>query len=48
MVNDNSLRIGGNFYENMLNFNYLGSLLTNQYCVHGQLKCILKEFLLFT
>ena len=36
------IAVGGNSYEKEKNFEYLGSLLTNQYSIHEEIKCILK------
>ena len=35
-------RIGGNSYEKVKTFKYLGSLLTNQNFIHEEIKCRLK------
>ena len=42
MIANELIKIGGNFYEKLKTFKYLGSLLTNQNYIHEEIKCRIK------
>jgi hypothetical protein len=42
MMKNEHITVGSNPSEKVRTFKYLGSLLTNQNSIHGQIKCRLK------